>query len=385
METGESPMKCIVNGLIILPDGMIEGRVLGFGEKIAGIFESVPPGAEVIDAGGGIVAPGLIDAHCHGFLGMDASRGDIDEIRRMSEYKLRSGVTAWLPTTMTLPWPDLERCFSAIRRSMAEPGRGARVLGCHAEGPFISPRRKGAQDARAIQPPDAEKLRSWADVVRLMTVAPEVEGALSFIRAARAMGVRVSMGHTDATAEAALAGFAAGVGHVTHLFNAMPPLLHRAPGAAGAALSAEGVYCELIADGLHVSPMLFPMLAKLKPEHLVLITDSIPVAGLPDGPHDQRGQTVIVDGPRCAFPDGTLAGSALTLDAAVRNFSRHARVPLWRAVNMASLNPARALGEDGRRGALLPGLEADIVITDRDFNVLRVFLAGNVAFDVRFA
>ena len=380
LPNGENEMKCIINGAIVQPGGMLEGRALVFGKKIEAIVERPPEGCEMIDAGGGIVAPGLIDVHYHGFLGWDASRGDPEELVRMSGEKVKSGVTAWLPTTMTLPWPALERCFAAIRGAMNGPRHGAQILGCHAEGPFISSRRKGAQDGAAIQAPDIEKLRPWADVVRLMTVAPEVPGALPFIRAARELGVRLSMGHTDATAEEALAGIQAGVDHVTHTFNAMPPLSHRAPGALGAALSAEGVYCELIADTFHVSPVLFPMMAKLKPEHLVLITDSIQVAGLPDGPHDQLGQTVVVDGMRLRFPDGTIAGSALTLDAAVRNFARFGGVPMWQAVNMASLHPACSIGVEDRKGALTPGMDADIVIANADFNVRSTYVEGELAY-----
>ena len=379
-------MKTIINGRIMLADGVVEGRALTFDTRIAGFVDAVPPGSEVIDARGGWVAPGLIDVHCHGFMGMDASHGDVDELVRMSEHKVRQGVTSWLPTTMTLPWHRLEGCFGAVRRAMAltaAPGfRGARVLGCHAEGPFISPRRKGAQDGTSIQQPDIEKLRPWADVVRLMTVAPEVEGALDFIREARALGVTLSMGHTDASAEAALAGIEAGITHATHLFNAMPPMNHRAPGVVGAALAAEGVYCELIADTFHVDPLLFPILAKAAPDRLVLITDSIPVSGLPDGPHEQLGVTVIVDGIRCRFPDGTIAGSALTLDAAVRNFARHAGVPLWQAVNMASLHPARSIGVDDRKGAIAPGRDADLIIADDDFHVQKTFVGGECAWSV---
>lgn len=374
-------MKCIVNGKIMQPDGVVEGQVLALDDRIIGLLDRAPSEAEVIDAGGGWVSPGLIDLHCHGFMGMDASRGDPGELRRMSEHLLKYGVTAWLPTTMTLPWPQLERCFAAVRSVMAEPAGGARVLGANAEGPFISPARKGAQSGPDILPPDAARLRPWADVVKLTTVAPEVEGALAFIRDARAMSIRVSMGHTDATADAAVEGFRAGIGHVTHLFNAMSPLNHRAPGAVGAALAEEDAYCELIADGLHVSPLLFPMLAKLKPERLVLITDSIQVAGLPDGPHEQQGRTVIVQRPLCHFPDGTIAGSALTLDRAVRNFAQSAGVPLWQAVNMASLHPARALGIDGQRGALLPGMDADLLIADREFHVQKTFVAGCQVYD----
>ena len=377
-------MKCIVNGRIILEDGVAEGKCLLFDRQVLGIADASPAGAEVIDARGGWVSPGLIDVHCHGFMGMDASRGDLGELLRMSEAKAAQGVTSWLPTTMTLPWPVLEGCFDAVRRAMAAtaaPGfRGARVLGCHAEGPFINAKKKGAQSEAAIQRPDIGKLRPWADVIRLMTVAPEVDGALDFIREAVKLGVAVSMGHTAATAGEAMAGIEAGVTHLTHTFNAMPPLNHREPGPIGAAMNDGRVYCELIADTFHVSPMLYPMLSRMLPDRLVLITDSIQVAGLPDGPHDQLGVTVIVDGIRCRFPDGTIAGSALTMDRAVRNLLAHTDLPVWRAVNMASLYPARSIGADGAKGALSPGRDADIVVADPGFHVQKTWVGGELVY-----
>lgn len=379
-------MKCIVNGTLLLPNGEAEGRVLAFeGGRIAGILDAPVPGAQIIDAGGGYVSPGLIDVHIHGFMGMDASNGDFDELKTMSRRLASWGTTGWLPTTMTLKWPALEGCFTAVRRAMAASlngdWHGAQVLGCHAEGPFINPAKKGAQDGGAIQAPDLEKLAPWTDVVRLMTVAPEVEGALPFIRGAADKGVVLSMGHTAATAAQALAGIDAGITHATHTFNAMPPLNHREPGAVGAALSDDRVYCELIADTFHVSPLLYPLMARQKGDRLVLITDSIQVAHLPDGPHDQSGQTVIVDGIRCRFPDGTIAGSSLTMDRAVRNFRRHTGLALWQVVNMASLYPARSVGMETRKGSLEPGKDADILITDRDFFVRRTWVRGECVCD----
>ena len=378
-------MRYIINGTILLPEGEVKGRALALeGGRIAGIVDAPPEGAEIIDAKGGYVSPGLVDVHCHGFMGWDASNGSLDELRRMSRQAARWGTTAWLPTTMTLDWPVLEKCFSAIRQAQKDsllPGwDGAQGLGCHAEGPFINPKKKGAQAESSIQKPDIEKLRPWTDVVRLMTVAPEVEGALPFIREATALGVAVSMGHTNATAREALAGVEAGVDHATHTFNAMTPLNHREPGVVGAALSDGRVYCELIADTFHVDPMLFPIMARQKGDHLVLITDSIQVAHLPDGPHDQSGQTVVVDGIRCRFPDGTIAGSSLTMDMAVRNFRAHTDLPLYEVVNMASLYPARSVGADGQKGSLEPGKDADVLITDGDFNVKMTFVRGECVY-----
>ena len=378
-------MKCIVNGRILMPDGLLDGRALVFDRRILAIADAAPEGAEVIDAGGSYVSPGLIDVHCHGLMGGDASHGSLQELRQMSRHKAESGVTSWLPTTMTLGWPALEKCFAAIRQAMAEsaePGwGGAQVLGCHAEGPFINPKRKGAQAEANIQEPDIEKLRPWAGVVRLMTVVPEMPGALPFIREAAKLGVTVSMGHSDATAEQAMAGIEAGARHVTHTFNAMPPLNHRQPGLIGAALNDERVYCELIADTFHVSPLLFPLMAKLVPHRLTLITDALQCAGLPDGEYDLLGERVTLNGIQCRLPDGTIAGSVLTLDAAVRNFVKYAGVPLWRAVNMASLYPARSIRADERKGALQVGRDADILIADPDFHIKRTFVAGVPVYD----
>ena len=385
MTEGDDGMKCIVNGTILLPEGEVQGKALTFDDGIIlGIVDAPSAGAEVIDAAGGYVSPGLVDVHIHGFMGWDASNGRVDELQSMSRQMARWGTTAWLPTTMTLPWPMLERCFATVRRAMSDSltpdWGGAQVMGCHAEGPFINPKKKGAQAESAIQAPDIEKLSPWTDVVRLMTVAPEVEGALPFIRQAAALGVTLSMGHTAATAAQATAGIDAGVTHATHTFNAMTPLNHREPGVVGAALTDGRVYCELIADTFHVDPMLFSLMARQKGDHMVLITDSIQVAHLPDGPHDQSGQTVIVDGIRCRFPDGTIAGSSLTMDRAVRNFRRHTGLPLYEVVNMASLYPARSVGIDDGKGSLEAGKDADIVITDGDFNVKKTFVRGTCVF-----
>ena len=379
-------MKCIINGTLLLKNGPLTGKVLLFDDSIRALADDVPAGAKVIDAAGGYVSPGLIDVHCHGFMGWDASHGSLDELRRMSRRAAQTGVTAWLPTTMTLDWPVLERCFAAIRRAQADSlspdWRGAQVLGAHAEGPFISPKRKGAQAESAILRPDAAKLRPWVDVIRLLTLAPELDGAADCIRDARQMDIAVSMGHTDATYEEAMAGIEAGITHATHTFNAMSPLNHREPGAVGAALNDDRVYCELICDTFHVHPALFRLMARQKPDRLVLITDSTASAGLPDGPHDQMGATVIVDGIRCRFPDGTIAGSALTLDRAVRNFQKYTHLPLWQVVNMASLCPAMSIGVDARKGSLDPGKDADILITDPDFNVRATYARGTRVFPV---
>lgn len=377
-------MKCIINGTIILADGEVTGKALLFDEKFVGIVDEIPGDVEIIDAAGGYVSPGLIDVHCHGFMGKDASNASAEEIRFMSEKAAAWGVTGWLPTTMTLSWPHLEKCFEAVRKCMndsfKEDWMGAQVLGVHAEGPFINSKKKGAQAGQWIQIPEIEKLEPWVNEVRLITVAPEVDGAKEFITAASGMGVTVSMGHTDANGEEAIAGIDAGITHATHTFNAMSPLSHRDIGAVGAALSDDRVYCEIIADTFHVSPMLYGMVAKIKGDKFVIITDSIQVAGLPDGTYDMAGETVIVDGIKCRFPNGTIAGSALTMDRAVRNVMAHTGLPLWQVVKMASLNPANSIGLGEVKGSIEIGKDADIIITDRDFNVQATFVRGNIVY-----
>ncbi len=372
-------MKAIVNGRLLLPDREVTGRVLLFDEKIVGIADKAPDGCEVTDAKGRYVAPGLIDVHIHGYLGADASDGDMQGLRTMAAGILKNGVTAFLPTTMTVPWPDLEKAFGTIRAFMAESQapdfQGAQALGCHAEGPFINPRRKGAQAESAILPPDADKLLPYADVIRLVTLAPEMPGAMACIRRLKDH-MRVSIGHTDADYETAMAALENGASHFTHTFNAMTGLSHRSPGAAGAALIHDGAFCELIADTFHVDKAVFRILRKCKPDRLILITDCTRAGGLADGQYELGGQPIFVHGIECRLADGTIAGSVLKLNDAVRNYHVYAGAPMHEAVACASLHPARAIGVDARKGALLEGRDADIILLDEDCRVHGVWIAG---------
>lgn len=371
-------MKAIINGKILLPEGEISGKALIFDEKIREIGDTVPEACEVIDAQGLYVSPGFVDVHIHGYLGADASDGDAEGLRVMARGILKNGVTGFLPTTMTVPWDELERAFETIRAFMAESARpgfdGAQALGCHAEGPFINPRKKGAQAESAILPPDAGRLLPFADVIRLVTLAPEMPGALDCIRALRGR-MRVSIGHTDATYAQAMDGLAAGADHFTHTFNAMTGLSHRAPGAVGAALAGDA-WCELIADTFHVDAGVFPILRKCKGDRLALITDCTRAGGLADGQYTLGGQPIFVRGIECRLADGTIAGSVLKMNDAVRNYRDHARVPLYEAVHCASLAPARSVGLDAAKGSLTPGKDADVLLLDGDCRVRGVWVAG---------
>ena len=374
-------MQAIINGTIVLPDRAVEGEALLFDGKIAGIVPAneIPADAEIIDAAGGYVIPGLIDMHIHGYLGEDASDGSFDGLRVMAEGVAKNGVTGFLPTTMTVSYAELQTSFAQIRRAMAESAkpewRGAQVLGVNAEGPFINPSKKGAQAGENIRPGDAAFLGEHLDIIRAFTIAPEMPGNMDCIRE-MAGKTLISMGHTGATYDQAHAAIEAGVRHVTHLFNAQTGLLHRDPGVVGAALTDDRVSTELIADTFHVSPHLFPLVTRMKGDMLVLITDCTRAGGLADGEYTLGGQPIFVKGIECRLADGTIAGSVLRLNHAVRNLLANTDLPLWEAVNAASLNPAKRIGVADRKGSLEPGKDADIAICDAEFNIRRTIIGG---------
>ena len=380
-------MKAIVNGRIVAPHAVIRGKVLLYDEKVAGIVEpgETPEGVELIDAKGHYVIPGLVDMHIHGYLGEDASDGSYEGLRTMARGVARNGVTSFLPTTMTVSYEELRQAFAQIRRAMEESRLanwdGAAVVGANAEGPFINVAKKGAQAGEHVKPGDPAFLKEYADVIRVFTIAPEVEGNLDCIREmARDTSMLISMGHTAANFDQAQAGIEAGVRHVTHLFNAQTGLLHRDPGVVGAALLDSRVSCELIADTFHVHKALFQLVASLKGEQMVLITDCTRAGGLADGEYTLGGQPIFVKGIECRLKDGTIAGSVLKLNEAVRNVLANTDLTVSQAVNMASLNPARRIGLSASKGSIEVGKDADFAIVDDAFDVQATVLGGRVIY-----
>jgi len=377
-------MKCIINGKVILKDKIAENLAVVFDEKIEKIVDAKEVNTvdyEVIDACGKYVAPGLVDMHIHGYLGADVSDGDKDGIRKMAEGIIKNGVTAWCPTTMTVSKAEIEAAFDAVRE-VKNSGEyyGSRILGVNSEGPFINAAKKGAQAEEHILKPDADFIKKHSDIVKLFTVAPEVDGALECIeKVSKETDVLVSMGHTDANFDEAMAGIEKGVRHTTHLFNAMTALSHRSPGVVGAALSGN-VSCELIADTFHVNKGLFGLIAKIKEDKLCLITDCIRAGGMPDGDYTLGGQPVHKEGIKCLMPDGTIAGSVLKLNEAVRNLAENSKLEIFEAVACASLNPAKALGLDNEIGSIEEGKRADIMIADEKFNVSMTILGGEIRY-----
>ncbi len=378
-------MKYIKNGKYILPDAILEDVVLAYNDKICGFttLEEIPDNAQVIDAVGGFVAPGLVDIHIHGYLGEDTSDGKPDGIFKMANGILKNGVTSWCPTTMTVSGEEINTALDVVRslKEQSKTWEGAEILGVNLEGPYINPNKKGAQAAEHIKKPDAQFIIDNADVISVATLAPEMEDGCEAIKAIREnSNVRVSVGHSDATFEEAMAGIQAGATHITHLFNAQTPLHHRNPGVVGAAL-LENVTTELIADTFHVHSGLFELIARIKGDNLVLITDCTRAGGMADGEYTLGGQPITVKGIQCLLADGTIAGSVLKLNNAVKNLRDYTDLPFWKVVSAASLAPARAIGVDNRKGSLEAGKDADIIITDGDFNILKTIVRGEVRYE----
>jgi N-acetylglucosamine-6-phosphate deacetylase len=325
-----------------------------------------------VNGGRGIAVPGFVDLQVNGFAGVDFLGADADGYATAGDALLETGVTAYLPTFITSPEPELVDALRALPSEL----HGPRILGAHLEGPFLSPRRLGTHPAAARRDPDAALLGRLLDAgpVRLVTLAPELDGALALVADLAARGVAVSCGHSDATAAEASAAFDAGARSVTHLFNAMRPFSHRDPGILGAALIRDDVIVQLIVDGIHLAREAVLLAWAAAPDRVALVTDAIAGAGLGDGSYSFGAQTVEVRDGVARREDGVLAGSALTMVDAVRNV--HALgVPLEAALRAAGEVPARVL-DDNTVGRLAIGLPADIVVLDDRLEVERVLIGG---------
>jgi N-acetylglucosamine-6-phosphate deacetylase len=362
-----------MSGRLVLDDEVIGGRVDIDGEAIA----AVTPDASA--AAGPYLSPGFVDVHVHGWGGHDAMGGE-DDLDGMAAALIAHGVTSFLPTAVTVPVERIAAFAAHVRRwsAVRRPGR-AQALGFNVEGPCISPEKKGAQNAAYILPPRAIEratLEALLDGLRIMTVAPEREGALDMIRWLAQAGVSVSLGHSNATATQAAAGYRAGGRTTTHLFNAMSGIDNHHPGLAVEALTNDGAFVELVADGIHVERSLWPLIARSKPRHrLILVSDAIKLAGVGDGRFQIGEMEVEVRNGECRLvSDGRLAGSVIALDSAVRNLVLSG-VSLPAAVQAATRNPLALLGIEDR-GRIAPGQRADLVQLDDDFQVIRVMQAG---------
>jgi N-acetylglucosamine-6-phosphate deacetylase len=353
----------------------------------AGVITGVGPSlsaanAHLIDVRGVLVAPGFIDIHIHGAGGAMVEQGDPDQIAVISRTLARFGTTGFLATIATLAPEPLRAAVRAVATAAARES-GARILGIHLEGPYLNPCRAGAQAMQWMRAPSIEEFDTLQELsgglIRLVTIAPEIDGAIPFLRALRDRGVVVSAGHSNATAAEMLLAVDAGVTHVTHLFNAMRELHHREPGIAGVALTDDRLSTELICDGHHLSPAVVDLALRSKPPlQAVLISDAVGALGLPDGDYEMFGVTCVVAGGAVRLKaGGQLAGSCLTLDRALRNLRQwQPRRPLADLIHAASWAPARALGLDRQRGTIEAGKQADLVLLDSDLTVQRTWCGG---------
>jgi len=368
------PGPATIAGRLVLEDRIAAGRLT----VRDGLFAAVDLDD---DSGGGpLIAPGYVDVHVHGWGGHDAM-GSPEALNGMARALLRRGVTSFLPTAVTAPLPQLVAFAERVRGWLpVAPADGAQPLGFNMEGPFIAAARKGAHDPTWIRDPASVgmvALEPLLEGLRLMTIAPEIPGALDLIAWLRERGVATSMGHSAATLDEIRAGYAAGGTGTTHLFNAMSGFDHRAPGVAVAALTTDEAWVELIADGQHVHPALWPIVTRTKPvDRLVLVSDAVSLAGTSQHRARIGGLEVEVIGDRCTVAGTTtLAGSVIALDTAVRNLVGSG-VPLPAAVAAASANPIGLLGLTDR-GRLAEGQRADLVELDDGLQVRRVMRAGN--------
>jgi N-acetylglucosamine-6-phosphate deacetylase len=330
------------------------------------------PGAEIVDATGLLLAPGLLDLQCNGGLGIDVTRQPERLWERAAELP-RWGVTAWLPTVVTAPEGAIDAAIAALAAG-APPGfAGAEPLGLHLEGPFLAPRARGAHPEALLRTPSAEAVAGWSREagVALVTLAPELPGALEAIADLAARGVVVSLGHSAASTAEAVAGIDAGARWVTHLFNGMAPFHHRSPGLAGVALTDERVRAGVICDGVHVDPTAVGLAQRALGPRLTVVTDAVAALGVaPPSGHGVR------------LADGTLAGCDVGLAEAVRNLAAYAGCSTADAVRAASAAPAAVLG-DPTRGTLAVGARADVVVLTPDLHVVSTYVGGRLVHDAR--
>lgn len=380
-------MLHIKNATVCTPDRVIErGSVLVDGRRIAAVGTpgevSAAAGATDIDATGLVLAPGFVELQLNGAFGHDFTE-DPATIWKVGEQVTRYGVTSFLPTIITSPLETIAAGRTVVTEGRPAGYRGAVPLGLHVEGPFLNPKKKGAHNEGYLRLPTLEAVADWSPDtgVRLVTMAPELPGALEVIDALAARGVAVSVGHSDATFDQAVAGFDAGARYGTHLFNAQSSLGHRDPGVPGALLSDDRITVGFIADGVHTHRAIIKIVFKvLGPSRMSLVTDAMAALGMAPGTHKLGDYDVIVDATSARLPNGVLAGSILSLDQALRNIIEITGCSLSDALTMMTVTPARLLGLEGTLGRIAPGCAADLVLLTPDLHVRQTIVGGDVVF-----
>lgn len=373
-----TPLQEISDAAVVFEDG----RITSVGPRASFV---APAGSKEISARDAIIVPGFVDIHVHGAGGCDFMSSTEDALSKIASTLIRHGTTSAVATTVTAPPDETRRCLESISRFIASDANrssnaSAEIIGIHLEGPFISQTRRGVHPAGAIAKPSVNLLDRYLEAsggkAKILTLAPEVPGALELVERAYAKGVVVALGHTDATYEQAHAAIFCGARHAVHIFNAMRPFSHRETGVLGAVLTDSSVTAEIIADGVHVDdPAIRLLLAAKGTDLVVLVSDGTAATGMRDGSYRLGTFDVTVMDGICRNREGKLAGSTLTLDRAVQHMVRLS-VPLIEAIRMATYNPARRVGIENRKGNLIAGADADFVLLTPELKIANVFRRG---------
>lgn len=379
-------MKAFKNASVYAEGKGIIKTSVYFDDKIRQIGGYVAGAEEIELPDNAVVLPGFIDEHIHGAGGSDAMDGNTKDLAIIAETVAKEGTTSFLATTMTQSKENILKAMRAVKEYREAAGeQGARIAGVHLEGPFIAAAHKGAQPLEYVAAPDAKTFDEYnaacGNAIKIITLAPETEGALDFIRHIVAQGTVVSVGHTGAKYAEVKAAMEAGATNVTHTYNAQSPLHHREIGVVGSALLLEDLYCELICDTIHVSVPAMQLLVKNKrADKLALITDAMRAKGLADGVSELGGQTVYVKGGEARLVDGTLAGSVLRMNRALQNMVEKVGVPFTQAVDYCTINPARTLKMENEAGSIAEGKRADFAVLNDKFDVLYTVRDGKIIY-----
>lgn len=379
-------MKAFKNASVYAEGKGIIRTSVYFDDKIRQIGGYVAGAEEIELPENAVVLPGFIDEHIHGAGGSDAMDGNTKDLAIIAETVAKEGTTTFLATTMTQSKENILKAMRAVKEYREAAGeQGARIAGVHLEGPFIAAAHKGAQPLEYVAAPDAKTFDEYnaacGNAIKIITLAPETDGALDFIRHIVAQGTVVSVGHTGAKYAEVKAAMEAGATNVTHTYNAQSPLHHREIGVVGSALLLEDLYCELICDTIHVSVPAMQLLVKNKrADKLALITDAMRAKGLADGVSELGGQTVYVKGGEARLADGTLAGSVLRMNRALQNMVEKVGVPLTQAVDYCTINPARTLKMENEAGSIAEGKRADFAVLNDKFDVLYTVRDGKIIY-----
>lgn len=378
-------MKCFKNATVYVEGKGLVKCTVEFDEKIQKITKK-SKAEEIVLPENAIVLPGFIDEHIHGAGGSDGMDGTVEDIATIAKTVAAEGTTSFLVTTMTQSKENITKAMTAVKAYReADSKEGARVVGIHLEGPFIAAAHKGAQPLEYVAAPDIEVFDEYnaasGNAIKIVSLAPEVEGAEEFIRHLAKNGVVASIGHSGGKYADITKAVAAGMKNVTHTYNAQTALHHREIGVVGSAMLLDELNCELIADTIHVSVPAMQLLIKNKPaDKLTLITDAMRAKGLPDGVSELGGQTVYVKNGEARLEDGTLAGSVLRMNKAVENIVTKVGVPFLKAVDFATINPAKTLGIDHEAGSIKVGKRADFTVLNDRYDVLLTVRGGKVIY-----